>query len=74
MVGDFMLKQLLRSKLKGMPQAEQDKLLGLIEKNPELFKTIALDAQKHMAGGKDQMSAIAEALRAHEEELRKLTS
>ena len=74
MLGNFILKRLFHSKLKDVPQAEKNKLLGLIEKNPELFKTIAAEAQTRMANGKDQMSAIAETMRMHDEELRELVS
>ena len=69
-----MLKHLMRAKLGEVPEVEREKLLELVEKNPELFKVIAMDAHKHMQAGKDQMSAVMEAVREHEEELRKLTS
>jgi len=33
----FFLKKMLASKMKGVPQAEQDKIFEMIEKNPDLF-------------------------------------
>jgi len=74
MIGNFMLKQILHAKLQDVPAAEQARLLALLERNPELFKSIAVKAKEHMDAGKNQMEAIMEAVRAHEAELRKITS
>ncbi|HEX9608673.1 MAG TPA: hypothetical protein VGA06_00470 [Candidatus Paceibacterota bacterium] len=74
MFGSLMFRQLLHSKLGDMPEAEQEKLMELIEKNPDVFEKIATEAQGHMQAGKDQMSAIALAIRTNEMELRNIAS
>ena len=34
----FLMKKMMAQQLKGVPQAEQDKMLAMIEKNPDLFQ------------------------------------
>jgi len=56
--------------MKGVPEAEQEKILLLIEKNPELFQKIGLEVQAKMKEGKDQMAATMEVMQAHQDELK----
>jgi hypothetical protein len=37
----FLMKKMLKSKLGDMPEDQQNKIFGAIEKNPDLFKKIA---------------------------------
>lgn len=73
-IKSFFLKKLLKSKMKDVPEAEQDKMLALIEKNPEFFQKIALEVQEKIKGGKDQMSATMEVMQAHQTELQSIMS
>lgn len=66
------MKKMLASKLKDVPQAEQDKMLDMIEKNPDLFQKIALEVQEEMKKGGDQMSATMSVVKRYEEELKKI--
>jgi hypothetical protein len=68
----FLMKKMLASKLKGVPQADQDKLFSAIEKNPDFFQNIALEVQEEMKKGKDQMSATMEVVKRHETQLKGL--
>lgn len=68
----FLMKKLLRSKMKGVPEADQDKILNAIEKNPKLFQDIALEVQALVKQGKDQMSATMEVMQKHSAELKDL--
>jgi hypothetical protein len=68
----FLMKKMMASKLKDVPQSEQDKLFAMIEKNPELFQKIALEVQEKMKGGKDQMTATMEVSKKYELELKGL--
>ena len=54
-----------------MPESEQEKIISVIEKNPELFQRIAVEVQEKVKEGKEQQSAVMEVMRSHEEELRK---
>jgi hypothetical protein len=72
MLKGFLMKQLLKSKMKDVPQEQQDKIFNMIEKNPGLFEKIAKEAQEKMKGGKDQMTAMMEVMKANEDELKKI--
>lgn len=66
------MRKMLERQLKGVPKEEQEKMIGMISKNPEFFQKIALEVKAKMDGGKDQMSATMEVMKSHEEELRKI--
>lgn len=66
------MKKMLKHQLKDVPQDQQDKLIGMIEKNPQLFQQIATEAQAKMKEGKDQMTAMMEVMQNHQEELKKI--
>ncbi len=68
----FLMRKMLTSQMKGVPQAEQDKIFNMIEKNPELFQKIALEVQEEVKKGKDQMSATMEVAKRYEADLKKL--
>lgn len=68
------MKQMLKRQMKGVPEAEQDKMIGMIEQNPDFFQNIAVQIQEKMKNGKSQMDATMEVMRANEEEMRKVMS
>lgn len=71
-LSNFLMRKMLQSKLKGVPQEEQDKIISMVEKNPELFQKIAQEAQEKMKSGKDQMSAMMEVMQKYQSELKSL--
>ncbi|HLP44142.1 MAG TPA: hypothetical protein VK145_02585 [Candidatus Nanoarchaeia archaeon] len=71
-IKDFLLRKLIKSKLKGVPEAEQEKLIAMVEKNPELFQKIALEAQEKIKAGQDQMAAMMDVMKKYEADLKKL--
>ena len=58
--------------MKDVPQADQDKIFALLEKNPELFKKIAEEAQEKTKSGMNQMDAVMAVLKNHESELKEI--
>jgi len=70
----FFLKNLMKSKLKGqnISEEQQDKILNLVLKNPELFKKITEEAQVLMKEGKDQQTAMVEVMQRYQNELKGL--
>ena len=72
MIKDFLMKKMLKSQMKGMPEAEQEKMIKLVTENPELFQKIAVEMQAKIKEGKDQMTAAMEVMQAHQEELKKI--
>ncbi len=65
----FLLKKMLKSKMKGVPEAEQEKIFTAIEKNPELFQKIAEETQEKVKGGKEQTAAAMEVMQKYAAEL-----
>lgn len=57
---------------KGVPEAQIDMFVQMIEKNPELFKKIAEEVQEKVKSGMDQQTAGLEVMKKYEDELRKL--
>ena len=71
-IKDFFLKKMLQSKLKGVPKAEQAKVLEMLQKDPALFQKIALEVESLTKSGKDQMSAMMEVTQKYRAELENL--
>ncbi len=69
-IKSFLLKKLLKSKMKGVPEAEQEKMITLIEKNPELFQKIGVEVQAKIKEGKDQTTASMEVMQKYQNELK----
>jgi hypothetical protein len=67
---NFLLKKMLRTQ--GVPEAQIDMFIRIIEKNPELFKTIASEVQEKMKGGMSQTDAGMNVMKKYEQELKKL--
>lgn len=72
MLKNLLLKKLLASKMKDVPKEQQDKLFNALEKNPQLFQNIAVEVQKKMKEGKDQMAATMEVMQKYQTELKKV--
>ena len=70
MFKNFLLKKMLRTQ--GVPEAQIDMFISMIEKNPELFKNIATETKAKMDAGIDQMTDSMEVMKKYEEELKKL--
>ncbi|OGJ09674.1 hypothetical protein A2356_03965 [Candidatus Nomurabacteria bacterium RIFOXYB1_FULL_39_16] len=70
MFKNFLLKKMLRTQ--GVPEAQIDMFISMIEKNPELFKNIATETKAKMDAGMDQMTASMEVMKKYEDELKKL--
>jgi len=71
MFKNFLLKKMLRTQ--GVPDAQIDMVINMMEKNPELFKTIAKEIQEKTKSGMDQTAASMEVMKKYEAELKKLT-
>jgi hypothetical protein len=70
MFQNFLLKKMLRTQ--GVPEAQIEMFIKMMEKNPELFKTIAEEIQVKIKSGLSQMDAGVEVMKKYEQELKKL--
>jgi hypothetical protein len=71
-LGSALLKRMLATQLKDVPEPEREKIITVIEKNPQLFQTLAQKVQKKMKAGVEQRTALMEVMREHENELKDL--
>ncbi len=71
-IKDFFIKKMVESKMKDVPKEQQEKMLALIQKNPELFQKIALEIQAEMKGGKDEMGAAMLVMGRYKTDLEKI--
>jgi hypothetical protein len=72
MFGNFLMKAMLKKQLKGVPPAEQDRIIGMIEKNPDFFTKIAEETQEKVKGGMSQQEAAMAVMKAHEAEFKQV--
>ena len=70
MFQNFLLKKMLRTQ--GVPEAQIDMFIKMIEKNPELFKSIAEEIEAKVKGGMSQTDAGMQVMKKYEQELKKL--
>jgi 2-oxo-4-hydroxy-4-carboxy--5-ureidoimidazoline (OHCU) decarboxylase len=56
----------------GVPEAQIEMFINMIEKNPELFKKIAEEVQVKVKSGMSQADAGMQVMKKYEDELRKL--
>jgi hypothetical protein len=71
-IGNFFLKQLLKSKMKGVPEADQQRIFNALDKNPQFFQKIAEEVQVKVKSGKGQQEAVMEVLSKHQDELKRI--
>ena len=65
----FVMKKMLKAQLKGLPESQQEKLIAMIEQNPDLFTNIAKEVKQKTKEGLDQMSATMVVLQKHQKEI-----
>ena len=69
---DLLLKKMLKSQLKGIPEDQQNKIIQAVEKNPKLFADIAAEVQTKIKGGQDQQAATMAVMMKYQKELQEL--
>lgn len=67
-----MLKQMLKAKMKDVPEEQREMILALVEKHPEFFKKIGDEIQKRVKAGSSEMTATMTVMRENQGELQKL--
>lgn len=67
----MLLKQMLKPSLGSLPEAEREKLLKMVDNNPDLFFEIAKETKKLVDGGMDKQQAAMQVLMSKQDELKK---
>lgn len=72
MIKDFLMRKMLERQLKNVPKDQQEQMIGMITKNPELFQKIGMEVKAKTDSGMDQMKATMEVMKNYEKELKAL--
>jgi hypothetical protein len=70
MFQNFLIKQMLKRQMKGVPEAEQERIFTMVEKNPDFFMKIAEQVQEKTKGGMSQQDAMMMVMKNHQDELK----
>lgn len=68
-IQDFLLKQAMKWKMKDVPKEQQEQIMALVQKDPELFKKIGEEVEKRAKNGEPQMKATMEVMKKYRTEL-----
>ncbi len=71
-IKDFIFRQMLKSKLKGLPESQQEVIMALVEKNPELFKEIGEAIKRKTKAGMSENAATMQVMREYQGRIQKL--
>lgn len=69
-IQNFLLRQVAKAKMKDVPEAQREQLLGMLDKDPELMKKIGEEIDRRVKkGGEPQMKATMEVMKKYRNEL-----
>lgn len=71
-IKDFFVRKMMESKLKGMPPAQRDMVIKLVQENPDLFKKIESEIKQKTKEGKSETAAAMEVMRKFQGEIQKV--
>lgn len=63
---------MVKRQMKGMPEAEIDRIVDIVGKNPEIFKKIGDEIKAKVKSGRSEQAAAMEVMRVHQAELQKI--
>lgn len=72
MLKNFLMKQMIKRQMKGVPEEQQEQIITMVENNPDFFMKIAHDIEEKVKGGMTQQNAMMAVMKANEAELRKI--
>ncbi len=73
MLKNFFTRQLMKHQMKDVPAEQQEKMIEMVQKNPDLFKKIGEEINHRVKkGGEDQMKASIEVMKKYQKELQEL--
>lgn len=70
MLKNFLLKKMLRKQ--GVPEAQVDMFIKMMEKDPKLFQKIAKEVKERIDKGEDKNAAGVAVMQKYQSELQKL--
>lgn len=73
-IKDFFVKQALKYKLKDVPEAQRDMLMGAMDAHPDFFKKVGEEVKVLQKQGLSETAATMQVMRKHQAELQKIMS
>lgn len=71
-IKDFFLNQALKYKMKDVPEEQRDKLIAVMEQNPEFFQKVGEEVKRRVKNGESELAATMAVMRQHQAELQKV--
>ncbi len=69
-IKNYAMKKLLQSQLKNVPEDQQQLIMEMVEKDPQLFEKIAKEMQAEMkVNGNNQMAAAMKVMPKYQKEM-----
>ena len=68
----MMMKAMMSSQLKDLPEEQKEMIITLVEKNPEFFQKMATQIKERVDRGEDQMMAMQAVAKENQEELKQI--
>lgn len=72
-IKDFFVKKMLERKLKDVPKDQQEQIMKVVEKNPDLFKKIGEEIEAKTKAGKPELYATMDVMKKYQSELQQLS-
>lgn len=69
---NFVMRKMLKSQMKGLPEAQQEVILSAFEKDPNLFKKIAEEIKQKTKNGQNEQFASMEVMMKYKSQIQKL--
>jgi hypothetical protein len=69
---NFLKDKLIKSKLKNLPQDQQDMIMKMMDENPELLKKISDEIKAKKKQGVDEQTASMQVMFKYKNELQKV--
>ena len=71
-VKDFLIKKMVKAKMKNLPKEQQDMIIALVSENPEFFKKIQAQIETKKKQGQNEQLAMMQVMRENQAEIQKL--
>lgn len=67
----FLMKKMLQSQLRNVPEGQREQIMEAVSRNPELFEKIAKEIKQETKKGVPEMAASMSVMRKYQGELQK---
>jgi HPt (histidine-containing phosphotransfer) domain-containing protein len=71
-VKDFLIKKMVRAKMKNLPKEQQDMIIALVSENPDFFKQLTNQIEAKKKQGMNEQAASMQVMRENQAEIQKL--